>query len=211
MRLYFLVGFSSYSQYFDEYVTISTLFIVIERPSIFLWSHNNISTQLPRSYWQTGSIIDEQVSATCFKQLISVYYITQDFHTNHPVAHTNLDTYPPPKILCKPLVKAKKKHQRMFNELEQLLQVTLETKFWSKHTKTDAKFRMLNWTGKNTECQTQLSYMKFFDVYWNKLLITILWYTIMPNLTICLTVLKLAIFWARGAPTMIGFPVFAFK
>ena len=108
MRLYFLVGFSSYSQYFDEYVTISTLFIVIERPSIFLWSHNNISTQLPRSYWQTGSIIDEQVSATCFKQLISVYYITQDFHTNHPVAHTNLDTYPPPKILCKPLVKAKK-------------------------------------------------------------------------------------------------------
>ena len=35
MRLYFLVGFSSYSQYFDEYVTISTLFIVIERPSIF--------------------------------------------------------------------------------------------------------------------------------------------------------------------------------
>ena len=45
-------------------------------------------TTYPRSYQDDTdkqvSIIDEQVSATCFKQLISVYYITQDFHQNNP-------------------------------------------------------------------------------------------------------------------------------
>ena len=33
-------------------------------------------------------------------------------------------------------------------------------------------------------------------------MITILWYTFMPNLAICLTLLKYAIFWSRGPPTI---------
>ena len=70
---WFLIGFSSCLEYFDECVTLSRSIFIIWRRGDFLWSDSNTHTRHPIMYW-TMKLLGVQAGWNLFYLNISVSY-----------------------------------------------------------------------------------------------------------------------------------------